>query len=107
MFIWESCNTTISYNSIYNTNISIYLWDSSHNYIKNNILFSNESCILEDGTCIGNLFEDNSCNETPGTPELPPDSIIGYHSFIVIFSITLIAVILYIEKNTKIAQKGP
>jgi len=102
MFIWESCNATISYNNIYNTNISIYLWDSSYNYVKSNILFSNKSCILEDGVCIGNTFEENTCNETP---ELPTDSILGYNSLVLIFSMTLIAVILYIEKNSKFAQE--
>ena len=103
MFIWKSSNATISYNNIYNTNISIYLWDSSYNYVENNILFANKSCILEDGTCIGNIFEDNSCNEPP---ELPTDSILGYNIFVLLFSVILIAILLYIEKSSKFTQKN-
>ncbi|MFX0181200.1 MAG: NosD domain-containing protein, partial [Candidatus Hodarchaeota archaeon] len=107
MFIWESYNATISYNTIYNTNISIYFWDSSYNHVKNNILFANKSCILEDGTCIGNFFEDNSCNETPILPTHSTDSISGYYSFILIFIITLIAILLYIKKNSNFPKKKP
>jgi len=104
IYLWYySNNNIVTYNYIYDTNISIYLVDSSHNYVKNNTIVNSEFCILEEGECIGNIFEDNSCNETP---ELPPDSILGYNLFILIFSIIIIVIILYIEKNSRFPQKG-
>ncbi|NVM53078.1 MAG: right-handed parallel beta-helix repeat-containing protein [Candidatus Helarchaeota archaeon] len=59
-------NNTINENQYY----GIYLYKSDFNVIKGNVLHENLHCFYESSDCIGNVIEDNDCQERTGNFDL-------------------------------------
>jgi len=57
-----SYSIIISGNTANNNNYGIYLTGSIDNNISGNTLIGNAECIVEEGNCEGNVFENNDCD---------------------------------------------
>ena len=98
--IWidDSDKNTIYNNTISNNEYGVFLTDSSYNKVFNNTFVSNNQCIVEMGTCIGNILTPNTCIPNSIAPSSDDDDgggdgsnapkISGYD--LVIISLTII-----------------
>ena len=85
----------ISENTANNNDRGIRLVDSDFNTVSGNTLIGNDECISEEG-CQGNSFSNNG-DCTYGQVSTP--LISGYNSIFLISILSIIAVIIYIEKK--------
>ena len=75
--------------------VGIDLYDSSYNLIKGNTIRQKRECFSEGGNCVGNIFEDNDCQES--------SFIDGYNLILVLSVLGVTIILLYkIRIKTKI-----
>ena len=106
MFIENELSRTcffIKYDSNYNSfignvlldsAIAFYFEDSSYNVVINNSIYRAGQCFRETGTCIGNVFEGNYCQEGI---ILPPLDI--FSALIGSISVAGVAVFMYLKRR--------
>lgn len=63
------------------------LFDSNNNSVIENTLIGNRQCFSESDNCVGNLFENNSCEDFVR-------EISGYNLFFLLGILSLVAIIL-------------
>ena len=92
-------NNTIDGRKYWGGIYGINLIDSSYNIISNNIIRDKSQCFSESGDCIGNIFENNDCQESSGPPFIP-----GYHIYLIL-GVLGIYVLSLLKKRAQIKIK--